>query len=227
MTYLKQPFGDKTKEFTWFWGYRTHVLISGEGIPLVEVTLPNNRTDGKVAKALLKKIIRVYGQKKGRIFLGDAGYDDRELYNFIVEKLKAEPFIPLNPRGRRPDKTLGSYGLPLCPAGLDMKFNGISPDTGRTRKKFRCRLSPERKRKRNLCHHNARSTTIVFAQANATAVPPTSTSLTTIAAKFPESQSALKTLINAEPKWNVIFHAWVLVKSRKCHSTNTVPFAIK
>ena len=73
---------------------RPHVLLSGEGIPLIEVTLPNNRTDGKVAKALLKKFVRVYGQKKGRIFLGDAGYDDRELYNFIVDKLKAEPTPP-------------------------------------------------------------------------------------------------------------------------------------
>lgn len=53
-------------------------------------------------------------------------------------RLKAEPFIPLNPRGQQPDKTLGSHSLPLCPAGLEMKFNGISPDTGRTRKKFRC-----------------------------------------------------------------------------------------
>jgi len=140
-SYLKQPFGDKKKEFTWFWGYRTHVLLSGEGIPLVEVTLPNNRTDGKVAKALLKKLVRVYGQKKGRIFLGDAGYDDRELYDFIVEKLKAEPFIPLNPRGRKPDKTLGPHDLPLCEAGLEMKFAGNSPDGARNRKKFRCPIT--------------------------------------------------------------------------------------
>ena len=140
-SYLKQPNGDKQKTFTWFWGYRTHVLLSGEGIPLIEVTLPNNRTDGKVAKALLKKFVRVYGQKKGRIFLGDAGYDDRELYNFIVEKLKAEPFIPLNRRNQQPDKTMGPHGLPLCPANLEMKFAGISREETRTRKKFRCPIA--------------------------------------------------------------------------------------
>ena len=30
---------------TFFWGYRTHVITSAEGIPLVEVTLPNDRSD--------------------------------------------------------------------------------------------------------------------------------------------------------------------------------------
>lgn len=137
-SYLKQPCGEKKKDFSWFWGFRTHVLLSREGIPLIEVTLPNNRTDGKVAKALLKKLARVYGQKKGRVFIGDAGYDDRELYKFIVEILKAEPFIPINPRNRQPDKTLGPNGLPLCQAGLEMKFAGISREENRTRKKFRC-----------------------------------------------------------------------------------------
>ena len=63
---------------------------------------------------------RLYGQKKGRIFPGDAGYADHELYNFIVEKLKAEPFIPLNKRCQQPDKALGPHGLPLCLAGLEM-----------------------------------------------------------------------------------------------------------
>lgn len=148
-SYLKQPFGDKKKEFSWFWGYRTHVLLSSEGIPLIEVTLPNNRTDGKVAKMLLKKFVRVYGQKKGRTFLGDAGYDDRELYNFIVETMKAEPFIPLNPRGRKPDKTMGPHGLPLCAAGLEMKFAGISTEELRTRKKFRCPITAGTKQEKN------------------------------------------------------------------------------
>jgi ferredoxin-thioredoxin reductase catalytic subunit len=147
-SYIKQPNGDKKKTFTWFWGYRTHVLLSGEGIPLIELTLPNNRTDGKVAKALLKKFVRVYGQKKGRIFIGDAGYDERELYKFIVEELKAEPFIPLNRRNRQPDKKLGSHGLPLCQAKLEMKFAGISRDKARTRKKFRCPIRAASKKEK-------------------------------------------------------------------------------
>ncbi len=137
-SYIKQPCSKKKKEFSWFWGYRTHVLISKEGIPLIEVTLPNNQTDDKVAKKLLKKLVRVYGQKKGRLFIGDAGYDNRELYDFIVKQLKGEAFIPLNKRNQQPDKVLGPHGLPECKAGLEMKFNGISPCSSSIRKKFRC-----------------------------------------------------------------------------------------
>ena len=140
-SYLKQPCSKKKKEFSWFWGYRTHVLISKEGIPLIEVTLPNNQTDDKVAKKLLKKFVRIYGQKKGRLFIGDAGYDRRELYDFIVKKLKAEAFIPLNKRNQKPEKVLGSHGLPLCQAGLEMKFTGIGREPKRTRKLFRCPIT--------------------------------------------------------------------------------------
>ena len=137
-SYIKQPYSKKKKEFSYFWGYRTHVLISKEGIPLVEVTLPNNQTDDKVAKKLLRKLVRIYGQKKGRLFIGDAGYDSRELYDFIVKQLKAEAFIPLNKRNQQPDKVLGPHGLPQCKAGLEMKSVGIAREPKRTRKKFRC-----------------------------------------------------------------------------------------
>ncbi|NQU65717.1 MAG: hypothetical protein HQ517_15755, partial [SAR324 cluster bacterium] len=87
--------------------------------PLIEVTLPNKHTDGKVAKKLLKKLVRVYGQKKGRIFIGDVGYDSRELYDFLVKQLKSEAFIPLRKRNQQPKKVLGPHGLPLCQAGLE------------------------------------------------------------------------------------------------------------
>ncbi len=137
-SYLKQPWTKKKKAFSYFWGYRTHVLISKEGIPLVEATLPNNQTDDKVAKKLLKKLVKIYGQKKGRLFIGDAGYDSRELYDFIVKQLKAEAFIPLNKRNQQPKKVLGLHGLPQCQAGLEMKFSGTCQDDKRTRKKFRC-----------------------------------------------------------------------------------------
>ena len=150
-SYIKQPFDGKKKEFAYFWGYRTHVLISRKGIPLIEITLPNNQTDGKVAKRMLRKLVRVYGQKKGRIFLGDAGYDDRELYDFIVEQLKAEPFIPLNPRNTQPPKELGSHGLPLCEANMEMKYTGICREPHRTRKSFRCPIiAGSKKEKSNL-----------------------------------------------------------------------------
>ena len=140
-SYIKQSCSKKKKEFSWFWGYRIHVLISKEGIPLVEVTLPNNQTDDKVAKKLLRKLVRVYGQKKGRLFIGDAGYDNRELYDFIVKQLKGEAFIPLNKRNQQPEKVLGTHGLPKCQAELEMKFVGIVREPKRARKSFRCPIT--------------------------------------------------------------------------------------
>jgi hypothetical protein len=151
-SYIKQPTATgSSKKFTFFWGYRTHVLISAEGIPLVEITKPNNITDDKIAKKLLNKLVRVYGQKKGRIFIADSGYDSRDLYDFIVKQIKAKPYIPINPRNKQPDKTLGKNGCPICEAALEMKSAGISPDGKRIRKKFRCPIkSATRKEKLKL-----------------------------------------------------------------------------
>jgi hypothetical protein len=146
-SYSKQPTeAGFSKKFTFFWGYRTHVLISAEGIPLVEITKPNNITDDKIAKKLLNKLVRVYGQKKGRTFIADSGYDSRELYDFIVKQIKAKPYIPINPRNKQPDKVLGKNGCPLCKAGLEMKSGGISPDGKRVRKKFRCPIKAATKK---------------------------------------------------------------------------------
>ncbi|MBU4212576.1 MAG: hypothetical protein KKD33_08325, partial [Verrucomicrobia bacterium] len=40
--YSYQQVDGKKDNFIFFWGYRTHVIVSKEGIPLVSVTLPNN-----------------------------------------------------------------------------------------------------------------------------------------------------------------------------------------
>ncbi len=136
-SYLKQP-TSKKKEFSYFWGYRTHVLISREGVPLVEVTKPNNIDDATIAKMLLKKLKRVYGQKKGRIFIADAAYDKRWFYDFIVKEMKAQVFIPINRRYKEPHELFAENGHPICEAGLKMKYTGFSPKDGRNRKKFRC-----------------------------------------------------------------------------------------
>lgn len=138
-SYLKQPTGGK-KKFTFFWGYRTHVLVSAEGVPLVEITKPNNIDDATVARMLFRKLRRVYGQKKGRIFLADSAYDKRWFYDFIGKEMNALPFIPINKRNEQPEKLFGANGLPLCQAGLEMKYCGRSADIGRMRKKFRCSI---------------------------------------------------------------------------------------
>ena len=141
--YSYQQLGAK-KNLIFFWGYRTHVIVSKEGIPLVELTLPNNHTDAKVAKKLIKKLKRIYGFKKNSSFIADAGYDEKDIYNFIVGQLKCQAFIPINPRNTQPAKTLGNNGLPLCDANLEMKSNGKCKEAIRERIKFRCPIKTDK-----------------------------------------------------------------------------------
>jgi hypothetical protein len=141
--YSYQQVDGKKNNFIFFWGYRTHVIVSTQGIPLVEVTLPNNRTDAQVAKKLIKKLKRVFKFENGAIFIADAAYDEREIYNLIVEKMKSTALIPINPRNRQPEKTLGAHGCPLCDAGIEMKSSGTWIDGPRHRLKFRCPIKTD------------------------------------------------------------------------------------
>jgi hypothetical protein len=142
-SYQKKTDGSKTFEF--FWGYRTHVITSIEGIPLVETTLPNNRTDAKVARTLIKKLKRLYKFKKGTFFIADSAYDERDIYEFIIDHLKCKAFIPLNSRNTQDHKLFGPHGSPLCDAGLEMVFESAWREGKRDRIKFRCPITTKRK----------------------------------------------------------------------------------
>jgi IS5 family transposase len=138
--YSYQNINGTKKNQLFYWGYRTHVIVTKEGIPLIELTLPNNQTDAKVANKLIKKLKRVYGLKKGSIFIADAGYDEKDLYDFIVEQLKCQAFFPINPRNTKHDKQFSANGHPICEAGIEMKSHGIITQPKRTRIKYRCPL---------------------------------------------------------------------------------------
>lgn len=143
--YSCQVINGKKENMLFFWGYRTHVIISKEGIALVEVTLPNNITDQEIAFILLRELKRRYTLKKGFLFLGDKAYDVRDLYTYIVEQMKGNPYIPINPRNHKDDKTFGPHGCPLCDAGLEMKSAGRWHEGHRERIKFRCPLKTSKK----------------------------------------------------------------------------------
>jgi len=143
--YSCQLVNGKKKNMLFFWGYRTHCLVTKEDICLVEKTLPNNITDAEVAVSLLKELKRRYKFKKGSSVLADKAYDVREFYTFIVEQIKAVPFIPINPRNTKDDKTFGPHGLPLCNAGLEMKSAGKWSEGNRDRLKFRCPIKASKK----------------------------------------------------------------------------------
>lgn len=142
--YSYQKIPGKKNDYLFFWGYRTHVIVSAEGVPLVTATLPNRFSDAKVAKKLINKLKRVYGLKKGAFFIGDAAYDERWFYNFICDQMKGQAFIPINPRNTKPNKELGPHGRPLCDAGIEMKSNGRSDNGDSKRIKFRCPLKTDR-----------------------------------------------------------------------------------
>jgi len=133
------------KNMLFFWGYRTHTLVTKEGICLIELTLPNKITDQEAAFKLIKALKRRYGVKKGSLFLADKAYDVKELYDYIVHELKSKAYIPINPRNTKHDKTFGPHGCPLCDAGIEMKSAGRCKEQKRERIKFRCPLKMSKK----------------------------------------------------------------------------------
>ncbi|MFZ2148556.1 MAG: transposase [Sedimentisphaerales bacterium] len=143
--YSCQVISGKKENMIFFWGYRTHALITKEGICLVEKTLPNNITDAQVAFSLIKELKRRFRFKKGAIFIADKAYDVRELYTFIVEQMKSQPYIPINPRNQKDDKSFGLHGCPICDAGIEMKSAGKWAESNRQRIKFRCPLKTSKK----------------------------------------------------------------------------------
>lgn len=147
-----QEINSQKKNMLFYWGYRSHVIICKQGIPLVELTLPNNHTDAKIAKRLIRKLKRVYHFKNGAIFIADKAYDERELYNFIILQLKCQAVIDLNPRNTQTDRRFSEKGIPICDADMEMKYNGTfsesiadSPWRNRTRKKYRCPIKVDKK----------------------------------------------------------------------------------
>jgi hypothetical protein len=140
-SYIKQSAEGRKRQFAYFWGYRTHVLVSKEGVVLVEITKPNNVADKDVAKSLMDKLKRVYGQRKGRKFIFDAAYDYNEVYEFIVDEMKSKPFIPINPRYKKPREKFTADGVPICEGGLTMKYAGRCEDDKRSRFKYRCPIT--------------------------------------------------------------------------------------
>ena len=138
--YSCQIVGSNIKNTLFFWGYRTHALVTKEGICLVELTLSNNITDQEAAFKLIKALKRQYGVRKGSLFLADKAYDVKALYEFIVNELKSKAYIPINPRSNKNNKTFGPHGCPLCEAGIEMKSVGRLKEQKRERIKFRCPL---------------------------------------------------------------------------------------
>ena len=135
------------RRYEFYRGYKSHVLVDCiSGLPLYELTTPDNVADSSVAAEILAAANQTISLKECA-FLADKGYDVKSIYNTVKTVYEGEAFIPLNPRGTKASKTL-SAGNPVCEAGLAMQKDGKMRDNGRTRQKYCC---PFRRSKQGSC----------------------------------------------------------------------------
>jgi hypothetical protein len=133
--------------YDFYWGYKNHVLCDCiTGLPIYELTTPANIADSAVALSILEST-HSFLPLDECTFIGDKGYDVKEIYNTVKEKYHGDCVIPVNSRNTKDPKKLPNDRL-LCPAGLAMHKDGRSYDRNRTRQKFCC---PYKNSKKEIC----------------------------------------------------------------------------
>jgi hypothetical protein len=126
---------DKNYEF--YWGYKNHILSDCiTGLPIFEMTTGASIADSTVAVDILAKTNEFLSLKECS-FIGDAGYDAKDIYNTIRYVYHGEAYIPLNLRGTKNPELLPLRN-PICEAGLTMNRDGKCYDSNRTKQKFCC-----------------------------------------------------------------------------------------
>jgi IS5 family transposase len=99
---------DKDASWTWdnhrekfVFGYRVHIAIDSlSGLPIMLTVTKAGYGDGRTVPWFVKMISkRLCLQVKK--FMADAGYDGYNVRHLVIKKLKAVPFITLNPRNCR------------------------------------------------------------------------------------------------------------------------------
>lgn len=138
-----------TKKVVYFWGYRNHVLSDAESeIPLAEKTLSANASEVKQAVPLLKAASKTYGLSVQAV-VGDAEYDVETILKFIVEKLRALPYIPANPRSTQTGHYRVEGDQITCQAKLPMLHKGRMTVKGITYIQYVCPLHYSKKQRQN------------------------------------------------------------------------------
>ena len=125
------------KNYEFYWGYKNHVLTDCiTGLPIYELTTTADVVDSTVALDMLKRTDSFLSVREC-CFIGDKGYDVKEIYNTIKNEYGGECFIPINPRNTKDHKKL-PIGNPICQAGLTMHRDGRFSGRNRTLQKFCC-----------------------------------------------------------------------------------------
>jgi hypothetical protein len=146
MVHFPKPFH---KEIRYFWGYRNFVLSDAlSELPISEETKGANVVDGMVVIPQLKFATSKFNLNI-RGVIGDAGLDSARVLSFIINKLKAKPYIAQNPRrGKDPNVKVSSTGNRICIAGFEMLYWGKFKEGNRTRLKFVCPITHSKKFRR-------------------------------------------------------------------------------
>lgn len=129
----------KTQKVNYFWGYRHHALVDLESeLPLWSFTEPCSIGEVTLAVPLLDAPAFTFGLCYKSV-CGDAEYDAEKILRHIQDTLKANAYIPYNPR-----RTTDKEGFELvkdrvvCPARLQMYRNGKMTVKGVTYIQYRC-----------------------------------------------------------------------------------------
>jgi len=137
-----------SKKIQYFWGYRNHVLCDAYSeLPIAELTKPANVHEQILFIPLLEQLRQNFSYPVENV-LADSMYDAEYILKFIVNDLKAKPYIARNPRRPpRSDIKLSHSGFPLCVAGFQMASRGQFCDKkqNRHRHKFICPIKASKK----------------------------------------------------------------------------------
>jgi len=132
------------KEIKYFWGYRNFVLSDAlSELPILEETKPANIVDSKVIIPQLE-LAKDRFDLNIRAVIADAGLDSEKVLSFIINDLKAKPYIARNLR-REKDLKVSSTGNRICLAGFEMLYWGKYKEGNRTRVKFVCPIIHSKK----------------------------------------------------------------------------------
>ncbi len=145
MIHFPAPF---KKKIRYFWGYRNFTLSdTSSELPVFEETKPANVVDSTMLIPHLKTVKEKFNFNIQAV-MADSALDTSAILSFIINKLKAKPYISKNPRrGNDPNVKVSSSGKRICMAGFEMKYWGKFKDKkqNRTRLKFVCPIIHSKK----------------------------------------------------------------------------------
>ena len=114
-------------------------------LPLEEITKPANVSEQTLFIPLFNELQDDFSLPIETV-LADAMYDVEYLLKFVINKLKAKPYIARNPRWTlHNDVKLSETGGLICIAGFNMVYWGKFKDRGKIRLKFVCPITHSKK----------------------------------------------------------------------------------